>query len=177
MSTAQSTSPVRENMHVADSGRAQAIMRFCMWMTFIYAAVFGASAIYLQSAVLGYIAVTTLMAGFGYEAGRRITRAGKVRTGIFVFGSSIFVTLWIITLLLPEQSTTIVIGSFIPFAISLHFSSAGLPRLFAVLAVLTATGALLLRNLGWSSGFPPYIMAWLDVAGGLVAFLALAVLF
>ena len=152
--------------NAADAAKAQSVMRFCTYMTVIYAVVFGAAAAYLDSRLLWIISGATLAAGAGYEWGLSQVKAGRLNAGVVIFNSSIIITLWIITYLLPEQSTTCVIASFIPFAFSLHFTTGQMPRVFAALAILTGANALVVRHLGWSSGFPPHIMAWLDVAGG-----------
>ena len=163
--------------NAADAAKAQSIMRFCTYMTVIYAVVFGAAAAYLNSHSLWIISTITLAAGFGYEWGMHKVKGGRLNAGVVIFNSSIIITLWIITYVLPEQSTTCVVASFIPFAFALHFTSGNVPRVFAAIAILTGANALVVRHLGWSSGFPPHIMAWLDVAGGFVALLALAILF
>lgn len=161
----------------ADVERARRVIRFCTIMTATYALLFGAAGIYLKSERLIWTGIATGLAGIGYEIGRReVTREQLVR-GVAIFCSSVIATLWVASFLLPEQSTTYVIASFIPFAFTLHFTSGAVPKIFAALAILTATNSLLVRNLGAVSGFPPAIMAWLDVAGGLVALLALGVLF
>ncbi len=133
-------------------------MRFCTYMTVVYAIVFAGAAAYLESHVLWVISAATLAAGLGYEAGLRQAKAGRLNVGVVIFNASILITLWIITYLLPEQSTTCVIASFIPFAFSLHFTTGNMPRVFAALAILTGVNALVVRNLGWHSEFPPHIM-------------------
>jgi signal transduction histidine kinase/DNA-binding response OmpR family regulator len=160
-----------------DIRRAGAVARFCTWMTFTYAAIFGTAAAWISSPRLAAVAAATFAAGLGYEVGRRLIVKERLRSGVTVFCSSVIATLWIITYILPEQSTTYVVASFIPFAFALQYSHGSIPRIFVALAVLTGLNALVVRNLGYKSGFPPVLMAWLDVAGGVIALLALSLLF
>lgn len=166
-----------QSFNAVDYRSAAAVTRFCTIMTIIYAALFGVAAYGLRSDRLAVIAVASLIAGLGYETGRRQIVKENLRQGVLIFGMSIIATLWIIAYVFPEQSTTCVIASFIPFGFALQYTEGRVPVLFAFLGFLTSLNALILRNLGWSSGFPPAIMGWLDVAGGLIALLALALLF
>jgi signal transduction histidine kinase/CheY-like chemotaxis protein len=174
----RSASALAASFDEADRSRASQVARFTSWCSIGYAVLFGAGALWLDSARLALVAAIALATVVGYRLSARTILRGQIELGGTQFCASILLALFALAYVIPEEVTTYALASFIPFAFALQFTSGRRLVLIAVGAAVTALNTLVIRTgLGWSSGFDSHLLAWLDVGGSIAAIFAIAVLF
>jgi PAS domain S-box-containing protein len=162
----------------ADLRRGRLIVIGLTCLAGLYAVLFAAASWLMHSPRLGAVAALALLGFFLYSAASWLIVSGRFTWGMRLFIAGVLAVVLGETFVIPDEQVTWLIAAFVPFALALQFTRGRTPLIAAAAGLLVAVNALVIRSgLHFSSGFPPDVVGWLDVAGGTIALLALALLF
>jgi PAS domain S-box-containing protein len=103
--------------------------------------------------------------------------SGRFTLGIRLFIVGVLGIVLAETYVIPDELVTWVIAAFLPFGLALQFTFGRTPVIAGAAGLMVAINALVIRaGLHFTSGFPANLLGWLDVAGGVIVLVALALL-
>ena len=161
----------------ADIRRARLIVIGLGCLGGVYSVVFGAAGWLMRSPRLGAVAALALLSSALYALVWWLIVSGRFTLGIRLFIVGVLGIVLAGTYVIPDELVTWVIAAFLPFGLALQFTFGRTPVIAGAAGLMVAINALVVRaGLHATSGFPANVLGWLDVAGGVIVLVALALL-
>lgn len=147
-------------------------------LSLVYAVVQAVGAVVGGAPLLGWVALLAVTSGLVDLLAAGLVARGRLQAGMAVFAANVLAVLALVAVLVPEQVVTVVLASLVPVVFSLQFLSDLAGRVVALAGVAVALQAMVVHGvLERSSGLDPRLLRLIDLAGGTLALVSLAVVF